>query len=149
MAIDKTVQAIFDKAMYLIDAQNESTGSTTSADTKEYRVRTVGILNNLLDVVYPASATYPDDDTGRPALDDIYSFEDELDLDPRILRDVLPNGLAAHLLSEENPSLAEYFQQLFEEHLEAARAGVRATFESVDDAMPYGGIEYGRFSRWF
>lgn len=149
MAIDKTVQAIFDKAMYLIDAQNESTGSTTSADTKEYRVRTIGILNNLLDVVYPASATYPDDDTGRPALDDIYSFEDELDLDPRILRDVLPNGLAAHLLSEENPSLAEYFQQLFEEHLEAARAGVRATFESVDDAMPYGGIEYGRFSRWF
>ena len=149
MAIDKTVQAIFDKAMYLIDAQNESTGSTTSADTKEYRVRTIGILNNLLDVVYPASATYPDDDTGRPALDDIYSFEDELDLDPRILRDVLPNGLAAHLLSEENPSLAEYFQQLFEDHLEAARAGVRATFESVDDAMPYGGIEYGRFSRWF
>jgi len=149
MAIDKTVQAIFDKAMYLIDAQNESTGSTTSADTKEYRVRTIGILNNLLDVVYPASATYPDDNAGRPALDDIYSFEDELDLDPRILRDVLPNGLAAHLLSEENPSLAEYFQQLFEEHLEAARAGVRATFESVDDAMPYGGIEYGRFSRWF
>ena len=145
MAIDKTVQAIFDKAMYLIDAQNESTGS---ADTKEYRVRTIGILNNLLDVVYPASATYPDDDTGRPALDDIYSFEDELDLDPRILRDVLPNGLAAHLLSEENPSLAEYFQQLFEEHLEAARAGVRATFESVDDAIPYGGIDYGRFSRW-
>lgn len=149
MAIDKTVQAIFDKAIYLIDAQNESTGFTTSADTKEYRVRTIGILNNLLDVVYPASATYPDDDTGRPALDDIYSFDDELDLDPRILRDVLPNGLAAHLLSEENPSLAEYFQQLFEEHLEAARAGVRATFESVDDAMPYGGIEYGRFSRWF
>lgn len=149
MAIDKTVQAIFDKAIYLIDAQNESTGSTTSADTKEYRVRTVGILNNLLDVVYPASATYPDDDTGRPALDDIYGFEDELDLDPRILRDVLPNGLAAHLLSEENPSLAEYFQQLFEEHLEAARDGVRAMFESVDDAMPYGGIEYGRFSRWF
>ena len=149
MAIDKTVQAIFDKAIYLIDAQNESTGYTMSADTKEYRVRTIGILNNLLDVVYPASATDPYEGTGRPALDDIYSFEDELDLDPRILRDVLPNGLAAHLLSEENPSLAEYFQQLFEEHLEAARAGVRATFESVDDAMPYGGIEYGRFSRWF
>lgn len=149
MAIDKTVRAVFDKAMYLIDAQNESTGATDSADTKEYRVRTIGILNNLLDVVYPASATYPDDDEGRPALDDIRDFDDELDLDPRILRDVLPNGLAAHLLSEENPDLAQYFQQLFEEHLELARRGVRATFESVDDALPYGGIEYGRFSRWF
>lgn len=148
MAIDRTVQAVFDKAIYLIDAQNESTGSTSSSDTKEYRVRTIGILNNLLDVVYPASATYPKDE-GRPALDDIQGFDDELDLDPRILRDVLPNGLAAHLLSEENPSLAEYFQQLFEEHLEAARRGVRGVFESVDDALPYGGIEYGRFSSWF
>ena len=68
MAIDKTVQGIFDKAMYLIDAQNESTGSTTSGDTKEYRVRTIGILNNLLDVVYPASSTYPTDGDGRPAV---------------------------------------------------------------------------------
>ena len=148
MAIDKTVQAVFDKAIYLIDAQNESTGITSSADTKEYRVRTIGILNNLLDVVYPASATYPENEAGRPALDDIQEVSDELDLDPRILRDVLPNGLAAHLLSEENPTLAEYFQQMFEEHLEAARRGVRATFESIDDALPYGGIEYGRFSRW-
>lgn len=149
MLIDNTVQAIFDKAMYLIDAQNESTGSTTSGDTKEYRVRTIGILNNLIDIVYPASATYPDEQEGRPALDDIRDFDDILDLDPFILRDVLPNGLAAHLLSEENPSLAEYFQQLFEEHLEIARRGVRARFESVDDALPYGGIEYGQFSRWF
>ena len=148
MAIDKTVQGIFDKAMYLIDAQNESTGSTTSGDTKEYRVRTIGILNNLLDVVYPASSTYPTYGDGRPALDDITGFEDEIDLDPRILRDILPNGLAAHLLSEENPSLAEYFQQLFEEHLASALYGVRAKFESVDDALPYGGIEFGRFSRW-
>lgn len=149
MAIDKTVQAIFDKAMYLIDAQNESTGATTSGDTKEYRVRTIGILNNLIDIVYPASATYPDEQEGRPALDDIVDFGDSLDLDPLILRDVLPNGLAAHLLSEENPSLAEYFQQLFEEHLERARSGVRSKFESVDDALPYGGIEYCQFSRWF
>jgi hypothetical protein len=149
MAIDKTVQAIFDKAMYLIDAQNESTGATTSGDTKEYRVRTIGILNNLIDIVYPASATYPDEQEGRPALDDIVDFSDSLDLDPLILRDVLPNGLAAHLLSEENPSLAEYFQQLFEEHLERARSGVRSKFESVDDALPYGGIEYCQFSRWF
>lgn len=149
MAIDKTVQAIFDKAMYLIDAQNESTGATTSGDTKEYRVRTIGILNNLIDIVYPASATYPDDQEGRPALDDIVDFSDSLDLDPLILRDVLPNGLAAHLLSEENPSLAEYFQQLFEEHLERARSGVRSKFESVDDALPYGGIEHCQFSRWF
>ena len=58
MAINKTVQAVFDKAMFLIDAQNEQTGATSGADTTEYRVRTIGILNVLLDAVYPASDTF-------------------------------------------------------------------------------------------
>lgn len=145
MAINKTVQAIFDKAMYLIDAQSESTGSTVNSDTQEYRVRTIGILNNLLDIVYPASDTYHLMEAGRrPALDDITEFEDELDLDARILRDVLPNGLAAKLLSEENPSLANYFQQCFEQGLAECKAMRPAVFESID----YGGIEYGEFGRW-
>ena len=149
MAINRTVQAIFDKAMYLIDAQNESTGVTETSDTKEYQVRTIGILNNLIDLVYPASDTFiigPDGQ--RPALDDIESFQDELDLDPRILRDVLPNGLAAKLISEENPTLADYFQQCFEQSLAEARGRRPASFESIDDGLPYGGIEYGQFGRW-
>lgn len=151
MAIDKRVRAVFDKAMYLIDAQNESTGETRNVDTKEYEVRTIGILNNLLDVVYPASDTFQMGTDGkRPALDDILTFEDELDLDARVLRDVLPNGLAAKLLSEENPTLANYFQQCFEESLARAMAATPASFESVDgeDGGFYGGIEYGQLSRW-
>lgn len=149
MAIDKTVQAVFDKAMYLIDAQNESTGSTNTADTREYKVRTIGILNTLIDIVYPASDTWVSEDDGkRPALPDIESFEDELDLDARIVRDVLPKGLAAKLLSEEDPALSNYFQQLFEEELAAARVQRPAVFESIDGYLPYGGIEYGEFSRW-
>lgn len=151
MAINKSVRAIFDKAMYLIDAQNESTGNTINVDTKEYEVRTIGILNNLLDVVYPASDTFTVGKDGkRPALDDITDFTDELDLDARILRDVLPNGLAAKLLSEENPTLANYFQQCFEESLARAMAATPASFESVDadEGGPYGGIEYGQFGSW-
>jgi len=82
MAINKTVQAIFDKAIYLIDGQNESTGVTVTSDTKEYQVRTIGILNNLLDVVYPASDTFAIGGDGRrPALDDIEAFTDELRVD--------------------------------------------------------------------
>lgn len=149
--IDKTVQAVFDKAMYLIDAQNESTGKTGTADTREYEVRTVGILNNLLDVVYPASDTYAATEPGkRPALPDIRSFSDELELDAKIVRDVLPLGLAARLLAEENPPLANYFQQLFEEHLAWARSSAPAGFEDIDGDLggPYGGIEHGEFSRW-
>ncbi len=45
MSIDLSVQGVFDKAMYLIDAQNENSGSTDNSDTTEYKVRTLGILN--------------------------------------------------------------------------------------------------------
>ena len=147
MALDRTVRAVFDKAMYLIDGQNESTGVTLTSDTKEYKVRTVGILNTLLDAVYPASDTFRlADDGKRPYLPDVKDFTDELDLDARCLREILPNGLAARLLSEENPSLARYFQESFEQGIAEARFSKPAVFESVED--PYGGIENGQFGHW-
>lgn len=149
--IDRTVRAVFDKAIYLIGEQNDATGKTLTADTREYEVRTVGILNNLLDVVYPASDTYAVTEAGRrPALSDIVSFDDELELDARILRDVLPCGLAARLLAVEDPTLANYFQQLFEEHLARAMAATPAGFEDIDGSGggPYGGLEHGQFGAW-
>ena len=149
MSIDLSVQGVFDKAMYLIDAQNESTGSTDNSDTTEYKVRTIGILNNLIDDAYPASDTFAIGEDGkRPALDDLTSFPDEIKMDPYIVRSVLPCGLAAKLLSEENPTLADFFWQLYEQRLAKARAGVPASFESIEDGLPYGGIEYGEFARW-
>ena len=150
MSIDLSVQGVFDKSMYLIDAQNESTGSTDNGDTTEYKVRTLGILNNLIDDVYPASDTFAISEDGkRPALDDLTDFSDEVRMDPYIVRSVLPCGLAAKLLSEENPTLADFFWQLYEQRLAKARAGVPAAFESIEDGLPYGGIEYGEFSRWW
>ena len=150
MSIDLSVQGVFDKAMYLIDAQNESTGSTDNSDTTEYKVRTLGILNNLSDDVYPASDTFAISEDGkRPALDDLTSFSDEIKMDPYIVRSVLPCGLAAKLLSEENPTLADFFWQLYEQRLAKAREGVPASFESIEDGLPYGGIEYGEFARWW
>lgn len=149
MSIDLSVQGVFNKAMYLIDAQNESTGSTDNSDTTEYKVRTLGILNNLIDDAYPASDTFAIGEDGkRPALDDLTSFSDEIKMDPYIVRSVLPCGLAAKLLSEENPTLADFFWQLYEQRLAKARAGVPASFESIEDGLPYGGIEYGEFARW-
>lgn len=149
--MDKRAQGVFDKAIYLMDAQNDATGATRTADNRDYEVRAVGILNNLLDVVYPYSDTYAVTRPGkRPALPDIQSLDEELDLDAKLLRDVLPLGLAARLLAEENPALANYFQQLFEEHLVQAGRTVSTGFEDVD-ATPgglYGGIEHGEFGRW-
>jgi hypothetical protein len=132
--------------MYLIDGQNESTGITVNSDTKEYQVRTLGIINTLLDSVYPASDTFRIGADGkRPYLPDVKDFKDELDLDARCLREILPNGLAAKLLSEENPQLAKYFQESFEQGIAEARFSVPSSFEDVED---YGGIEYGQFGHW-
>ena len=54
----RTVQEIFDEAIHLIDAQNEQTGSTATADTKEYEVRAAKLLSTLLNEAYPYSDTY-------------------------------------------------------------------------------------------
>lgn len=149
--LDKRAQGVFDKAIYLMDAQNDATGATRTADNRDYEVRAVGLLNNLLDVVYPYSDTYAITRPGkRPALPDLQSLDDPLDLDARLVRDVLPLGLAARLLAEENPTLANYFQQLFEEHLAQAGRGLSGGFEDIDGALGglYGGIEHGEFGRW-
>ena len=52
-----TAQDVFDAAMGLIDEVNESTGSTDTADTKEYKQRTLLILNMLIGELYMYSDT--------------------------------------------------------------------------------------------
>lgn len=142
-----TVQEVFDIAIRLMDAQNESTGATETADTKEYRLRTPSLLNSILDQVYPASDTYLPVGKGlRPVCQKVFAMTDTLDLDERICIGVLPYGLAGLLLTEENPTLANFFWQTFLEQLSAAKAGIPAEIEGIEDA--YGGLEYGGFGRW-
>lgn len=149
-----TVQDVFDIAIRLIDAQNESTGSTKTADTKEYELRTPSLLNSILDRAYPASDTYAAAQaaagTGkRPVCPKVFAMTDALDMDERLCTGVLPYGLAGLLLTEENPTLAEFFWQTFLEQLEASMRGLPSEIGDVEDVYGgFGGIEYGRFSRW-
>ena len=93
-----TVQDIFDSAIRLIDEQNESTGSTETADTKPYRVKAVSLVRNLIPRVYPVSDTYAASTDGkRPVCRMPEALTDELDLDQYICESVLPWGLAALL----------------------------------------------------
>lgn len=146
-----TVQEVFDIAIRLMDAQNESTGSTDTADTKEYKLRTPSLLNSLLDRAYPASSTYPGSAEGtRPVCPKVRDMGDEIGLDERLCTGVLPYGLAGLLLTEENPALSGFFWQTFLEQLEAARQGLAGETEAVEDGYGFWGdcLEYGRFSRW-
>lgn len=145
-----TVQDVFDIAIRLMDAQNESTGSTDTADTKEYKLRTPSLLNSLLDRVYPGSDTYSTAGNGKRAVcPKVSGMTDTLALDERICTGVLPYGLAGLLLSEENSTLANFFWQTFLEQLEDAKSSVPAEIGAIEDVYGIGwGIEHGRYSRW-
>ena len=150
----KTVQDIFDIAIWLIDAQRESTGSTKTADTKEYELRTPSLLNSILDRAYPASDTYAaaQEAAGpgkRPVCQKVSAMSDTVDMDERLCTGVLPYGLAGLLLTEENPTLAELFWQTFLEQLDAAMRSLPSEIGDIEDVYGgFDGIEYGRFSRW-
>ena len=149
-----TVQDIFDIAIRLIDAQNESTGSTKTADTKEYELRTPSLLNSILDRAYPASDTYAAAQEAaepgkRPVCQKVSAMSDTVDMDERLCTGVLPYGLAGLLLTEENPTLADFFWQTFLEQLNAAMRSLPSEIGDIEDVYGcFGGIEYGEFSRW-
>lgn len=145
----RTVQEIFDETIHLIDGQNESTGATLTSDTKEYAFRTPNCLNQILNMAYPYSDTYAARADGkRPTHPAVTSMEDTVDMDDYICMSVLPPGLAARLLVEENPDVASFYQQTFEECLAAAGRNLPAAEGSVEDV--YGcTLEYGEFSRWW
>lgn len=138
---------IFEKAMHLMDEADESTGLADTANTADYKHRTLPILNVLRVECFPYSDTYAVTEPGkRPVCPEITDFDSEIGLDDGIGQGVLPYGLAAHLLLDENPALASYFQQRYEELLNALKKGMPTGSEDIETL--YGRIEYGEFARW-
>lgn len=140
-----TAKWVFEKAMHLMDEANESTGQADTDETRTYKTRTLPILNVLRVECYPASDTCQIQPGKRPVCPEITGFDSPIGLDDFLCQGVLPYGLAAHLLLDENPSLAAYFQQRYEELLRQARTSLAAAADIVN---LYGGIEHGRYSYW-
>lgn len=142
-----TAQDIFDSAIKKIDEQNESTGATVTADTKPYLVRTVSLLNGLIPEVYPFSDTYtPSGEGKRPVCPLPTELTDELDLDQFLCTAVLPWGLAALFVLDDDKAKADFFWQRFEEMKAEAKRTLPAETSSIEDV--YGGIEHGEFGAW-
>lgn len=140
-------QYVFEKAMHLMDEVNESTGAADTADTKEYKNRTLPILNILRVECFPCSDTFKVSKPGkRPTCRSIDDFETPIGMDDTICQGVLPYGLAAHLLIDENPDMASFFNQRYQELLNQFRYSIPAETEDIEGL--YGGIEYGYFARW-
>ena len=140
-------QYVFETAMTLMDELNEATGKADTSDTKEYKNRTLRILNILRGELFPYSDTFTAGAAGKrpicPAIDD---FTSAIELDDYICQSVLPYGLAAHLLMQEDPTSANYFQQRYDELKSLLARGLPAESEDIGDV--YGGFTYNEFSRW-
>jgi len=135
-----TAQWVFDKAIFLMDEQNESTGATVTTDTAEYKLRTLGILNVLRHELYPYSDTRTETADGtKPICAEITAFTDNIDLDDVLSQGVLPYGLAAHLLLGENDAMANYFSQRY---AEAKASAVNTSLSAIEDIpLYYGGLD--------
>lgn len=147
-----TAQWVFDHAMALMDEVNEGTGATDTPDTKEYKQRTLFILNTLRGELYPFSDSFAETGNGkRPIVAIIENFQDPIGLDDYICQSVMPYGLAAHLLLQEDPSSASFFNQRYEELKASLTRGRPAEFEEIEDAYSCGGkynSYYDQFGRW-
>lgn len=147
MAATATMSDVFDTAIALMDEINDS-GKTQTADTEEYKRRTPGIMRILLAECYPYSDLKdPDASASSWRIPDEDGWEDSLwKIDNTLALGIMPYGLAANLLVDENPAAAGFFQQRYEELLRERKRMTAASMGEVEDL--YGGIEYGQFSSW-
>lgn len=144
-----TAQRVFDLAMGLMAEVNETTGATDTSDTKEYKARTLFILNVLQGELYPYSDTFLATEVGkRPILPVIDSFDSVIGMDDYVCQSVMPYGLAAHLQLDENTANASFFMQRYEEMRDKLTRGLPQASEPIENV--YGGTchPYNNFSRW-
>lgn len=135
-----TGQQVFEQAMVLMDSGDPMTGEVSAKANGGYRKRSLGILRLLLRECGDLGA----EKEPRKALEP-EDLEEELGLPEEICASALSYGLAAHLLMEEDPAAANFFQQRYEERVKAYKRK-QAKIEPIE--LPWGGIEMGEDGRW-
>lgn len=141
-----TAKYIFDQSIKLMDEQSDS-GDSVWSDTVEYQHRAVAILNTLIGECYPYSDTYTVNTPGkRPIPKMAESLTDVVYLDDSLCKTVLPYGLAAELMKNDDPALGNYFLQRYQELLARHSRTIPAAWDTIEDV--YGCIDPVSFGRW-
>lgn len=126
----KTVLDAFNVAMSLTD---------NMTDNSDHLSRAVHVVNSLLPELYLYSDTKTSVSDSKPVPAFVSSTSDTLPLDDTLAIGVLPHGMISLLLTGEDPTVANFHQQLYEEKL---RMLGRIPVESEDITDLYGGVEY-------
>lgn len=140
---------VFNRAMALIDEISESTYLPDPSDSLEYKSKSKLIMNILIGQLYKYSDTYVPVVGKHPVPPQLEDKEltDDTGLDDYISGSILPYGLAAHLIQDENPTLAAFFSQKYQEGLAVLQQGFVTEFTDIEDV--YGGSgRYDRYGRW-
>lgn len=133
------VSDVFDAAMGLMD-ELSPTGTAQTSDTQEYKFRTPAIVGIM-------AAEFRMRTGGRGAFTAVSALDDYINgIDDAYALGVMPYGLAANLLVDENPAAASFFQQRYEQLQYEYIRHIPALFEPIDNV--YGGIEHGEAARW-
>ena len=141
-----TAKYIFDQAIKLMDEQSDS-GDSDWSDTNEYKHRAVAILNTLIGECYPYSDTYTIVTPGkRPIPKVVEELRDTVYLDDSLCKTVLPYGLAAELIKNDDPALGNYFLQRYQELLARHSKSLPAAWDTIEDV--YGVAGHSSFARW-
>jgi hypothetical protein len=138
-----TVQQIYDMAIHLMDEQTESNGATVSADTAEYKYRTISILNTAIPMLYPYSGTFTLGKGARPNCRKLEAedfanpdFEQTIPLDDALALCCLPYYLASVLVSSENDSLSMLFMNQYRMAVSELKSKLPGEFTQI--STPYG-----------
>ena len=139
-----TVQQVFDTAISLINEQAQHTGLTVHTDTKDYSFRCIPILNTLLPHLYLYSDDREEPSRGRPACPVLFApagggepdFLQDVPLDNTLCLGVLPYGLAAHLVADENGELSRWLLSRYNSVFADIRSSIPASFDPIP--TPYG-----------
>lgn len=127
-----TARNIFDQAMFIAGENDERTGETLTRDTAEYEKRTLGILNTIRNELYPYSDTFVHGAGGRRGVcPEIKTMDQYLDLDDVVAQTIMPYGLLSHLLTDDNPALASFYQERYEELIRTVGRNRQAVWEDI------------------
>ena len=135
------VSDIFKGAMALMDELNAE-GEAQTSNTAEYARRTPAILNTLLGE-YRVHTGDTKDYIQLESLNDAV-----IGMGAPFCRAALPYGLAALLLTDENPQAASFYQQKYEELRDSYIMRQPAQATAITDVYGVYGEPYNGFSRW-
>lgn len=122
---------IFKAAMAILDEFN-SEEKSLHFDTVEFQSRAPYIINILIGECYPISSDF--NYGQRDAWTAISSLDDEITgIDSTVALVVMPYGLAATLYADENPAIARFCQERYEELLRRFKHERPAEWQNIED----------------